>query len=1162
MEGSVVRCTFCQNSVNYNVGDLKTHLTEEHRLGGKQTLFMAFIILDNEPDDLLSQLLSKVDQRVQDLLEKHGELDEANSEKDLGDIQKRIVDELGSEDSDSENELTENREEPEKPLPNVVIKEEVVQNEALDDEDSVDIMEKFTRKNICKLCYEAFENKESLKEHEEAEHLDDAEALKLTKFTLRDLKFSCSKCPMKFLTENLLNKHMEKQHKVKRMVKCRICQVSIPTNTVNLHMMKHKSDTQYQCQLCYKTFKKKESKQAHCERVHQDEAEFLTREITESDLRFSCGKCQLRFVSKSLLTSHTDMSHTEEQNYFDTNTNTFSCPFCHSQSETGQKLRNHLKKCHSSDLHLLGTIQDEDYTFPCNLCDLKFVKETHVDFHRIRVHFPNDKKVPCDVCEKVIMKYNYSVHKATHSNEKNFQCLLCNLKLKTKGTLKHHKSKHVTAEEKEFFAKGQDLSMLKFHCSKCDKKFLSERLLLQHSKVHSKNRKECNICYKTLSDRYRLLSHLRIFHKEEEEFWDKKIPAEKLKYSCQICSQKFLSEQLLRSHSSSHKVKACHICYKRIKSSNMRQHLEKVHKAEQEYWSKDIPEEKLVYPCDNCEKKCVSASALKLHSRLHVSEGFDQLKAECYDQETKTYNCKLCYKPFKDFYNVMNHMCRYHKTMKETWSRKIESHELNVSCSKCDKKFLNQQLQKMHYIVHSQNEFGDLKRASFDNNTKRFRCKLCSVSYKQVYNLGSHIATVHETDADLFKREITEKDFVYHCDEPNCNMKFPSEPSLQYHKKLHEVKRARTTSKRMKAKVKLESLERYCRLCYIKYKKPHFLKAHKMRVHSMELEAFERDISEEDLKYPCSKCSRSYLTANTLQHHMNVRHYRGTVSVCKLCRIDFKDPSKFHGHKYRVHKEDTWAFKTDISQEALIHQCHCGERFLTKSSLAFHKVNIHKEARKKFVSSKVGSVKCQLCYESFKKTFYLSAHLKKQHQEDKHFLSGGDISDAMRKYFCRFCDLKFVSLNTMRFHTRKRHIQTVTYCGLCYVKFRDSAKFQAHKKNVHKSPAEIEALKTKIDSQSFEFSCNFCDLKFMTSNILKYHKTYSHREERRKDITCEYCDKVFKYSPNRKANFENHLRRVHNLENSGIDDVSQETQEPSESGTVQNFLSFFNSLQS
>ena len=1197
MEKGAIPCSFCGLSVSLNVGQLSSHLTEHHNLTDKQTLLMAFIIVHNKPDDVLTELLARVDDRVRDLLGKHVGHDRGHSEEesdtaeevmaDIDEIQKRITSELDSDESDSDDDQSEDmeeservfnpdrstngdnaaedKEEPERTSPNVVIKTEIVDNDEQPSEESsvdkkdINIVDRFSSLNMCKLCYTSFEDKEDLRGHEETEHEDDTAALALTSFTLNDLKFSCPKCPLKFLTENLLGKHKEKQHQIKRMVKCRICQVSITPNNVNFHMSKHKKN--FTCQLCYKTFKKNESMTLHCQRVHQNEAEFLNREITEADLQFPCDKCNLRFVSEDLLRSHTDSSHTKEQNCFDIKTNSYVCPLCHSRSKTSQKLKNHLKKFHSSDLHLLGSIKEEDYTVPCNLCDLKFLKETLMDFHRVRVHFPDDKKVPCDRCDKEIVRYNYSLHKSTHNTEKNFKCLLCNLKLKTKGTLKSHQmTKHTTAEEKNFFATGENISLLEYACSKCEKKFLSERLLNLHCKEHTKKRRECHICYRSLKDRYGLQNHLRVCHKDEKEFWDREIPEEKLQYSCEICKLKFLSEPLLKAHSSGHKVKACHLCYKLIKSTNLRLHMEKIHKTEREYWLKAVPEDKLVHPCDKCEKKCLSAAVLKLHSRLHLTEGFDQMKAECYDKQTKNYECKFCYKNFNAFHKMMTHMNNVHKTLKETWSHKIESHDLKCYCPQCGKKFLNENLLKIHKTVHNQNNFGDLRKTAFDSSIKRFKCKLCFVTYKHVHNLGSHLASIHEADVGLFKKEITETDLVFVCDQPECKLKFPSEGSLQYHRKQHGMQRSSG-----KFNVKVENKERYCQLCCVKYKKPHFLRAHKLRVHSMELDAFDRDVGPDDLKHPCSKCSRAFLTENTLNYHMKVKHYHGTVTVCRLCHIDFKNPTKFHNHKYKVHKNEIWAFKTEISEDTFAHQCHCSKKFLTQNSLDFHKVHVHQELREKnrSISSEVGNVKCQLCYEPFKKRFYLSAHMKKHDSDDRQLLSQAQgITEAMLKYSCRFCELKFVSQETQRFHTRKRHIQSETYCRLCYVTFRESRMFQAHKKNIHKSPEELDALKTKIDSQSLEFSCNYCEKKFLTINVLKYHNTYSHREERKKDITCEYCDKLFKYNPNRKANFENHMRRVHNLENFSMDDVSQDShmQEPSQNRTVQNFLSLFNSL--
>ena len=1379
MDMSEVKCIFCSTQVNFHVGQLMSHLQEDHKLAERQTIFMALIIVDSESDNVLTDLLAKVDDRVKVLLEKHVERESlketefASSEEDLNEpanideIQKRIEDEFNSEDSDSDEDdsqvsmddgdtsqdsvddddttqdsmdddattedsvdvdgasenPTQEEDEFEISPPNVVIKSEVVEdsetspNENSDPRENVNIAEHFLTNNMCKLCYASFNDKDHLREHEELEHEDDAESLQRTSFTLKDLKFSCPKCSVKYLTANLLRKHQEKQHQMTRMVTCRICKISITPDNVNFHMAKHKS-VSIQCQLCYKNFKNTQSKLIHCERAHQDEAEFLNREISEADLAFGCDKCEFKFVSQNLLTSHQNHSHTEEQNYYNIKTKTYNCVLCHSQARTSQELKSHLRKNHSSDLHLLGNIKEEDFTVPCNICDLKFFKETLVDFHRTRVHFPHAKKVPCDRCDKEIVRYNYSLHKSTHNTEKNFSCLLCNLKLKTKSTLKQHQmSKHVTAEEKDFFDKGGDVSLLKYNCSKCDKKFLSERLLGLHSQEHTKNLKrcnicykvmrdryvlerhqkdvhkdeeefwnkeipaeklkyscddcqlkflsesllkkhetvhnqhqfgdlkkssydsstkrfkcklclvsykqvynlgshiatvhqtaeekdflanggdvsklkyncskcekkflsesllglhfqkhtknlkQCNICYKVLKDRYVLERHQKIFHKAEEEFWNKEIPEEKLKYSCGICQLKFLSESVLKCHSSSHREKVCHICFKKRSRINMRAHMEKMHKSEEEYWFKEIPQEKLLYGCNKCEKKFVSENVLKVHSKAHLSQDFEKLKTECFNDKSKTYSCKLCHKNFNDFYRMMNHMSRIHKSLKELWSRKIESHELKYQCLRCDVKCFNQELLQMHQIVHTQHQFGDLKKTAFDSSTRKFKCKLCLVSWKQVYNLASHISTVHQADAELFKKDLKEEDLVHECDETNCNKKFPSEPSLEYHRKLHTVKRVKRV-KSKKLKVKVESRERFCQLCHITYKRPHSLKSHKMKVHSMELDAFEREVTSEDLKYPCSRCSRVFLTENTLNHHMNVKHYKGyKVSVCKLCDIDFKNPLKFNRHRYKVHKDELWAFKTEIHEDALVHQCHCGKKFPTPSSLDFHKGSIHQELKKKLATpdSKVGmkSVKCPLCYEPFKKSFYLSAHMKKHQPEERALLAGQEIQENMLKYPCELCDLRFVSTNTLRFHTRKRHVQRETFCRLCYVQFRDTAKFQAHKKNIHKTAEELNALKTKVESQDLRFSCRYCDKKFLTSNVLKYHNTYSHKEEKRRDINCEYCGQVFKYSPNRKSNLENHVRRIHNLE-SGESQESQEAH-PSQNDTVQNFLSFFNSLSS
>ena len=73
MDLSEVKCIFCSIQVSFHVQELMTHLQDDHKLVGRQTIFMALIIVDSEADHVLSDLLAKVDDRVKVLLEKHVE---------------------------------------------------------------------------------------------------------------------------------------------------------------------------------------------------------------------------------------------------------------------------------------------------------------------------------------------------------------------------------------------------------------------------------------------------------------------------------------------------------------------------------------------------------------------------------------------------------------------------------------------------------------------------------------------------------------------------------------------------------------------------------------------------------------------------------------------------------------------------------------------------------------------------------------------------------------------------------------------------------------------------------------------------------------------------------------------------------------------------------
>ena len=87
-------------------------------------------------------------------------------------------------------------------------------------------------------------------------------------------------------------------------------------------------------------------------------------------------------------------------------------------------------------------------------------------------------------------------------------------------------------------------------------------------------------------------------------------------------------------------------------------------------------------------------------------------------------------------------------------------------------------------------------------------------------------------------------------------------------------------------------------------------------------------------------------------------------------------------------------------------------------------------------------------------------------------------------------------------------------------------------------------------------TCKFCNMKFLNSNCLRYHVTYKHREERKRDVKCDDCNVTFKFSYNRESIIKSHMKNVH-----GVKDKTVKNQVRSQKNmTVENFMNFFNSL--
>lgn len=132
----------------------------------------------------------------------------------------------------------------------------------------------------------------------------------------------------------------------------------------------------------------------------------------------------------------------------------------------------------------------------------------------------NRKKMFCHICNKHVSRLNR--HLSTHSDEKKFQCTICENRFTEKGSLRKHLLIH--SGEK------------KFQCKTCDKQFTEKGSLTWHLSVHSDEKKfQCTTCERRFKQRGTLRNHLLI-HRGEGKF------------PCTVCDKRLTRKAHLNRH--------------------------------------------------------------------------------------------------------------------------------------------------------------------------------------------------------------------------------------------------------------------------------------------------------------------------------------------------------------------------------------------------------------------------------------------------------------------------------------------------------------------------------------------------------------------------------------------------------------------------------------
>lgn len=121
-----------------------------------------------------------------------------------------------------------------------------------------------------------------------------------------------------------------------------------------------------------------------------------------------------------------------------------------------------------------------------------------LETHKRRVHM-KFRKIPCDVCQKLVDPYAMKEHKRRHTGEGTIKCPHCDRFCSGPSQLKVHMRTHSTEKN--------------FQCEICSKMFKERFQLNAHKRTHSNDfRNVCKWCGKGFHSKKNFQKHTLTIH--------------------------------------------------------------------------------------------------------------------------------------------------------------------------------------------------------------------------------------------------------------------------------------------------------------------------------------------------------------------------------------------------------------------------------------------------------------------------------------------------------------------------------------------------------------------------------------------------------------------------------------------------------------------------
>ncbi|CAL4107752.1 unnamed protein product [Meganyctiphanes norvegica] len=311
------------------------------------------------------------------------------------------------------------------------------------------------------------------------------------------------------------------------------------------------------------------------------------------DTNFVCFICDNVFQEESLYEDHVRV-HTLSANLISNIPKfRFACEHCEFKSEDIDEFDLHKKSHYKSKTHT------------CKKCHNFFKTKLQLQKHYCKVQ--GKRKNSFKLKESQALRYQKVFQSKVNDVEKEFSCLICEKKCKTKGNLQLHMAIH--SDKKPF------------HCTQCNYKSKWKTNLNIHMKKHLKTMKKSKkIVENGLIENLNIQKHMTV-------------PSIENLFYCRLCNYKSklkinLNVHMKRHHNKEHDVRQqkqseklshCEFCnYKSKWKSNVKVHMKRRHNKEHNL--KQQKKDEKPFHCKLCNYRSKWKGNLNVHMKRHLSD--------------------------------------------------------------------------------------------------------------------------------------------------------------------------------------------------------------------------------------------------------------------------------------------------------------------------------------------------------------------------------------------------------------------------------------------------------------------------------------------------------------------------------------------------------------